>query len=379
MSRGSQFILWVLGALFANAVTVSGASTSCSGRCGSAFDLSQPCQCKTDCPNYGDCCSDYSSVCGASGTDKSKCQGRCGANYDNSLLCQCNDQYQQYSNCCPDYTTYCTSGGIVPQQSVTNGEITQLATLLTSLDVNAPSRSDYRLDRQTRISFSSISGTTDSSPNKLFSYVNEGLFSKPTYATFIKLLDNYNPYYGRTESVSTAETNEEWAFIRATMTTQVMQKAWNFLKNKGYSSSLQSKFEEQLKEIWFKKYSRQGSMDSSGFEHVFVGEIKGREVSGFHNWVQYYLQEKKGRADYAGYFKYMPNMLTFKFTWLNKWKPIGGFFIGTSPEWEVTMATVCFLLRPNVECQIRTGANAIAIQTYDFKGQDSIATAYPSD
>lgn len=42
--------------------------------------------------------------------------------------------------------------------------------------------------------------------------------------------------------------------------------------------------------------------DSSGFEHVFVGETRGgRTVIGFHNWIQLYLQEKLGHVDYKGY------------------------------------------------------------------------------
>ena len=42
--------------------------------------------------------------------------------------------------------------------------------------------------------------------------------------------------------------------------------------------------------------------DSSGFEHVFVGETRGdSEVIGFHNWIQFYLQERAGYVDYQGY------------------------------------------------------------------------------
>ena len=45
------------------------------------------------------------------------------------------------------------------------------------------------------------------------------------------------------------------------------------------------------------------AMDSSAFEHVFVGETRNRaEVIGFHNWIQFYLQEKRGLVDYKGFF-----------------------------------------------------------------------------
>lgn len=30
----------------------------------------------------------------------------------------------------------------------------------------------------------------------------------------------------------------------------------------------------------------------------FVGEIKGGKVSGFHNWIQFYLLEKRGQLNY---------------------------------------------------------------------------------
>jgi poly(U)-specific endoribonuclease len=47
-----------------------------------------------------------------------------------------------------------------------------------------------------------------------------------------------------------------------------------------------------LTSLWFDLYGRGGNSScSSAFEHVFVGEIKGRgqgesEASGFHNWIQ---------------------------------------------------------------------------------------------
>ena len=44
-------------------------------------------------------------------------------------------------------------------------------------------------------------------------------------------------------------------------------------------------------------------MGSSGFEHVFIGEIKNGAVSGFHNWFHWYMLEKAGELNYLGYWE----------------------------------------------------------------------------
>lgn len=111
------------------------------------------------------------------------------------------------------------------------------------------------------------------------------------------------------------------------------QRAHKYLVSKGKSNSNLRLFKSQLHLIWFQLYHRERhagwdvvkrvcrmksgiycvclmdfhtlthtSLDSSGFEHVFVGETKsGTEIVGFHNWIQFYLQEKNGNLDYKGY------------------------------------------------------------------------------
>lgn len=62
-----------------------------------------------------------------------------------------------------------------------------------------------------------------------------------------------------------------------------------------------------LKKIWFDMYPRtQGNVGSSGFEHVFLNEMKYGSPIGLHNWIYFYQMENKAdRLDYKGY---MDNM-----------------------------------------------------------------------
>lgn len=63
-------------------------------------------------------------------------------------------------------------------------------------------------------------------------------------------------------------------------------------------------FRDLLKQIWFGMYSRGGGrIGSSGFEHVFLAEIKNNAVSGLHNWVYFNAEELKKNANYLGYMK----------------------------------------------------------------------------
>jgi hypothetical protein len=72
--------------------------------------------------------------------------------------------------------------------------ISQLATMLTSADVNAPSQSDYRLDRQSYIS--NVDDKTDPSPNKYVSthfYLIAGL--KVVLGLSAKVTKSQNPSF----------------------------------------------------------------------------------------------------------------------------------------------------------------------------------------
>lgn len=205
----------------------------------------------------------------------------------------------------------------------------------------------------------------DAANEPLFTYVNRQVFQRPTFNTFQNLLDNYSAYTGEEEEVTSKELREIRAFLNAVMETAPMKYCHQFCLAKGVEYSGEpipedeSNFKEVLNSIWFKLYSRSGGgrrrkMDSSGFEHVFVGEIKNEQVSGFHNWIMFWLEEKRGAVDYRGYIKPRSrastaetndddHVLTLQFSWHGVEKFVGTSFIGVSPEFELTLYTMAFL------------------------------------
>jgi len=120
-------------------------------------------------------------------------------------------------------------------------------------------------------------------------------------------------------------------------------------------------WEAYLANLWFTLYERGRPNDSSAFEHVFVGEINGLngKVVGLHNWVQLYLEEKKGALNYKGYVspgkkrvkktEVPPDtnerVICIGFTWGSEEheKTNSTSFVGVSPEFEIALYTLCFL------------------------------------
>jgi len=162
---------------------------------------------------------------------------------------------------------------------------------------------DYKLNIQhAKSAFS----TTDVAPEPLFTYCNENLLnSKPTFNSFIRLLDNYFPETGVEEVVTNEEIEENISFINLIYETDCIKYLHQYLIAKKVPEVPEDReeFKKYLMSLWFSLYERGRPNDSSAFEHVFVGEINGLngKVIGFHNWVHFYLEEKVGKVNYKGY------------------------------------------------------------------------------
>jgi poly(U)-specific endoribonuclease len=72
-------------------------------------------------------------------------------------------------------------------------------------------------------------------------------------------------------------------------------------------------------------------------------------------------------------------ILSHSFDWRGNEKKISSMWIGTSPEFELGIYTLCWFARPNARCPISLSGNKINIQTYAISrdGQKFVASAYP--
>ncbi|KAI3882027.1 hypothetical protein MKW92_008973, partial [Papaver armeniacum] len=199
----------------------------------------------------------------------------------------------------------------------------------------------------------------DMAQGSLFDWLSEDVFRKPTYSRFCSLLDNYNPVVGSKE--------QNW-------TNQYLHK---YLTCKGIVSDDNQEFKRMLSDLWFGLYGRGGSSSKIKTQ----GED---QVTGFHNWLQFYLEESKGRVDYQGYIfprrrwetpDSETQLLTIQFAWNGVLKAVSSTLVGVSPEFEIALYTLCFFAGGE-ENHIQIGPYPVNIKCYRL-GNDKIGSAFP--
>merc|ERR1712002_634490 len=120
----------------------------------------------------------------------------------------------------------------------------------------------------------------DEAPNPLICKMNTDILKKPTFKAFAALMDNYNRIEGKAEDITQQEIDENNRFLDLVIKSDVMKATHNLLVKKGKTTADPVEFRAKLYTLWFGPYSRRSKshiMDSSGFEHVFMGEINGRK------------------------------------------------------------------------------------------------------
>lgn len=231
-------------------------------------------------------------------------------------------------------------------------------------------KADILLDEQVR---ANGKRQIDLAQFPLFEKVNRSKLNSDINRGYISLLNNYLVNYRYEEEVTDYEIQEGMDFLSKIKDTNVVKTCIQYLKN-DLNIDIESKFESELFEIWFRTYTNwfkgRSTHYASGFEHVFVGEGKYNPkhggasslgtISGYHNWIKFHLDESTGRVNFMGYNYGLnnnegpdnPNVVTLQMLWNHKdingdiiaelFKPRGGFFVGSSPECEMALGTVAY-------------------------------------
>ncbi|NKB63227.1 MAG: hypothetical protein GKR95_14275 [Gammaproteobacteria bacterium] len=236
---------------------------------------------------------------------------------------------------------------------------------------------------------------------------------KTTYQLCEAMFDNYALERARGGISRPNEALEVLGFIDAILPTPVMQLCRTYLEQSLERRISNQSLATMIKQTWF-HLGRAGSQtQASGFEHVFIGEqgSKSNQMSGYHFWYKYYLDDggagfespdQTDRITYHGtrYNRAMepdkgiliPEVVTLSLTVdaslgdvgndpqgsrsrpLNK--PVGGFFVGCSPECLVALG----LIRCRTPSGKITKINGVEYQLdlHRLDGQpNSIRTFFP--
>lgn len=253
----------------------------------------------------------------------------------------------------------------------------------------------FTLDMQSKGQYKS---TQDRCSRPLFETINKdhAFWSSPVTTAFISLLDNYERETGKAERVSSTEKKEMDEFIEALCATDCIRFVFNYLKIHGKDERAKqmrtmNDFKNLFFDLWLAPYRRYKKNDSSGFEHVFVGEEKRGAITGLHNWLQFYREEAKGNINYLGWagkqdqdYSDDCNVVSVKFTWDDddedvEAKPISTILCGSTVEVELAMLTMAFLAGDQdgeTDCVLGSENCKICCHSQRAMGGSKIGTAF---
>uniref|UniRef100_T1GPH6 EndoU domain-containing protein n=1 Tax=Megaselia scalaris TaxID=36166 RepID=T1GPH6_MEGSC len=193
----------------------------------------------------------------------------------------------------------------------TNAELTELSEKIFAKE-NHSKLKNLHLDLQGKTEKYS---KKDEAARPLFHPDDQALRSN-SISKLLQLYDNYEPDTSIDEHFTPIQSKEENEFLDIVMVSGVMKEALSFLHSKGIVSS----------------------------------DPNEQKIQDQENLVQPIVKKSKK----AGKFCSM--------------------LIGSSPELEMSLYTMCFLLRPNEVCPVTLGGQKVNIKTYmlKYKGEDLI-------
>ncbi|CAL4127261.1 unnamed protein product, partial [Meganyctiphanes norvegica] len=220
--------------------------------------------------------------------------------------------------------------------------------------------------------------------------VGSSVLTGPTIAALMPLYDNYKAHVGEDDDWNEQQTAEKDAFLDAIMDTKVMQFTELWMNDRCLLND--TDLRSVLDEAWFTGYAGSHSggdaVDSSGFEHTFLGQLMDDRVLGFNNWIFYSHEQQAETVKYnEGDFinstqigegdTNKGEIVKLNFLWQDL--PTSGttMFIGTSPELELALYTVCFRLMPGKHCPLQMKKKQFELLTMDYQNKGVISVAKP--
>ena len=182
-----------------------------------------------------------------------------------------------------------------------------------------------------------------------------------SYTLVEKLFNNYTLNQKKKESNTLDEEKEVEDFLTAAIETKPLKIARQYIEEKANKKFTDLQWHIYLHDVWFRQFRSESGVDLCAFEHVFVGEQKGKTLGGHHFWYKYWLEdnasinndhivmncpihEESNPSNHdvvtIGYnleaYDYEEKKLVQLF------KKIGGFFVGLSAEGIIALGTVRF-------------------------------------
>ncbi|KAI6191663.1 Endoribonuclease [Aphelenchoides bicaudatus] len=290
---------------------------------------------------------------------------------------------------------FCRSQQQLPNFDISNEEIVRLVNEMRAADSNKARPGQIQLDYQ---GHTGSADSEDRAQKPLFKNIDSSLLRKPTYEALLKLQDNFERQTGVAEVNTAEEAGEVDNFLTLILNTQPWSVLGKFLKSKGHPFAQdKATMKRWLNQLWFEQYSRaRGQKDTSGFEHIFIGESKNGEVSGLHNWLRFYILERASSVDYKGFLVKRgvscKSVGIIKSVFSHCWEQLdsigeiflkssGTILIGTSPEFEMALYLLCFLSRRGRNtCDFELDGCPMQITSYDIRQNRNvfIGSAFPS-
>lgn len=190
----------------------------------------------------------------------------------------------------------------------------------------------------------------------LFAHVAPEILARPTFLALVRVFDVFQPSEGESSTCGPYSPTEFAAiddFLEQVTRTSVMRRAFRHI-TKTLPVLLTRPWKEVLFKLWFQRRDGKPCV----FEHVFLGnlteDISGQPVAGgFHCWLKFYLEEVRGTARYLGYIynnaeaglmnsRFVSGKFVWDYSGYKLVKDQGGFFIGTSPEWQLATGTAAY-------------------------------------